>query len=207
MYTYVTEFNLAIRGDEADEYIMDSVRTWPALWGGIKGVTGTLLLGNAFALGGDFEYQFRVDIESLDTLARIDETVKAGEGGWRKSRKDWFRNRTAVRSHICSHVAGDKQYCQERKGTDGAVHAVISAASPGSKAFAESLNTVRALPGVIAAQMLRPLMGSAESGEKTWLRMDSVKGLGGLAGTGVEVGGIRLFGEIREVAGSLFVGA
>ena len=50
MYTYVTEFNLAARGIEANEYILDSVRTWPELWGGIKGVTGTLLLGNAFAL-------------------------------------------------------------------------------------------------------------------------------------------------------------
>jgi len=207
MYTYVTEFNLAVRGDEADEYIMESVRTWPELWGSIKGVTGTLLLGNAFALGGDFEYQFRVDIESLGTLARIDETVKACRGGWRKSRKDWFRNRTAVRSQMSSHVAGDKQYCQERKGKDGAVHAVISTASRGSKGFSESLDAVRALPAVVAAQMLRPVMGSAESGEEAWLRMDSLEGLDDLAGKGLEVGDIRLFGEIRELDGSLFVGA
>jgi len=207
MYAYVTEFNLAVRGDEADEYILDSVRTWPELWGSIKGVTGTLLLGNAFALGGDFEYQFRVDIESLGTLARIDETVKAGEGGWRKSREDWFRNRTTVRSHISSHVAGDEQYCQGRKGTDGAVHAVISTASRGSKGFPGSLDAVRSVPGVITAQMLRSVLASAESGEEAWLRMESLERLDDLAGKGLEVGGIRLFGEIREVDGSLFAGA
>ncbi len=208
MYSYVIEFNLAIRGDEADEYIVDAVRTWPTLWGSIPGVTGTLLLASAFALGGGFEYQWRVDIDRLATLARIDETVKAGEGGWRKSRKEWFRARTAMRSHVSRHVAGDEQYCREHKGTDGAVHAVIGTASHTSRQHsAKRLEAVRSVPGVLSAQTLRPVLGSAVSGEQTWLRMDSLESLDDLAGVDLEANAARVFGEIREVDGALFEGA
>jgi hypothetical protein len=148
-----------------------------------------------------------VDIDRLATLARIDETVKAGEGGWRKSRKEWFRARTAMRAHICSHVAGDERYCQERKGTDGAIHAVMSTASHGSIRSAERLEAVRSVPGVLSAQALRPVLGEAVSGEQTWLRMDSLERLDDLAGVDLEAGEARLFGEIRELDGSLFEGA
>jgi hypothetical protein len=211
MYTYVCEFNVGVRGDDEAEYILDSVRTWPELWGSIKGVTGTLLLSNAFALGGDYEYQWRVDIESLGTLARIDETVKAGERGWRKSRVDWFRHRTAVHSYISGHVAGDQQYCdqrkgKQRKGTDGAVHAVIRSAG-GSKGFGERLDTVLSVPGVVTAQTLRPMLGSAGSGDETWLRLDGLERLDGLVEKVTDVGNLRLYGEIREIDGALFVGA
>ena len=207
MYTFTTEFNLAVRGEEADEYIMDCVRTWPELWGSIKGVTGTMLLSNAFALGGDFEFQWRVGIESLGALARIDETVKAGKGGWPKSRKEWFRNRTAVRSHISGFVAGDKRYITESKGTEGAIHAVISSASRGAKGFAESMESVHSMPEVMTTQMVRPMIGSAGSGEQVWVRMNDLEGLDALADKGLEVDNIRLFGEIREVDGALFEGA
>jgi hypothetical protein len=207
MYSYITEFNLAVRGGEADEFILDSARTWHELWGSVEGVTGTLLLGNAFALGGDFEYQFRVDIKSLSTLARIDEAVKAGKGGWRKSRNDWFRYRTAVRSHLSSFVSGDKKYCHcdGNKEKEGALHAVIS--SRGSGDFKRSAWNLDAVRGVISTQVLRPVLGSAESSEHTWLRMDSLEQLDDLAGAGIEASDFRLFGEIRELDGSLFAGA
>jgi hypothetical protein len=228
MYSYVTEFNLAVRGDEADEYLLDAVRTWPTLWGSIPGVTGTLLLANAFALGGDFEYQWRVDIDKLATLARIDETVKAGEGGWRESRKKWFRARTALRAHVSRHVAGDERYCEEGKGTHGAVHAVVSTASLASRhssehpeaarerlaparerleALRERVEAVRSVSGIHSAQARRAMLGSAVSGEQIWLRMDSLERLDDLAGVHLDAAEAQVFGEIREVDGALFEGA
>lgn len=207
MYSHIVEFNLSVHGDDADEFLLDAARTWPTLWGSIPGVTGTLLLVNAFALGGDFEYQWRVDIDSLAFFARMDETVKAGEGGWRESRREWFRYRTAVRAHVSSQVAGHERYCQESKETDAAVHAVMHTAPSASGRSEERLEAVRSLSGVASAQTLRPVFGSAASGEQTWLRMDSVERLDDLARIAPEIGGARVFGEMREVAGSLFTGA
>ena len=65
MYSYAIEFNLEQRGEAAEDYLAEAARAWPKLWLDIPGVTGTLLLSGALALGGKFEYQWRVDIEAL----------------------------------------------------------------------------------------------------------------------------------------------
>src|SRR4051812_44067310 len=110
MFSYVIEFNLAQRGDDAQEFLADAARTWPKLWGNIPGVSGVLLLSSAFALGGKFDYQLRVDLDSLSTLARIDEALKSDDSEWVRARTDWFRSRVAARAHLSEHVAGNKAY-------------------------------------------------------------------------------------------------
>ena len=108
MYSYVMEFNLGPHGEETNEYLEEVARTWPKMWGDIPGVTGTLFLCSAFALGGDFEYQWRVDFDALATLARIDEAQKSA--GWRRSRHAWFGtlNETVIgrRSHTSVWLSG-----------------------------------------------------------------------------------------------------
>jgi hypothetical protein len=206
MYSYVLEFNLAHPGDRAQEFTADAARTWPKLWGDIPGVNGTLLLSSALALGGEFEYQWRVDIESFATLARIDEAMRSGENGWRQARKDWFEHRTALRAHISEHVGGNEQYCQDQSGRDGGVHLVFHShsAEPGS---VERLDAVQAAPGVVSAQLLRPVVGASGGHEQTWLRLNSLESLDNVATIDVGAAHGRLFGEIREVDGSIFGGA
>jgi len=207
MYSYVMEFNLGQHGDETQEYLADAVRTWPKLWGDIPGVTGTLLLCSAFALGGEFEYQWRVDIDTLATLSRIDEAQKSGEGGWRKARKEWFKARTAVRAYVSSHQAGNEAYCEGQKGKDGAIHFIFHSPSGESGRLADRLNAVESASGVVSAQVLRPVMGSAVSHEQTWMRLESLNSLDNVAAVELGVGYGQLFGEFRELDGSLFVGA
>jgi hypothetical protein len=204
MYSYVIEFNLEQRGDDAQEYLAEAARVWPKLWGDISGVTGTLLLSNAFALGGEFEYQWRVDIETLGTLSRVDAVMKSGEGGWRKTRRDWFKARTAARAHVSNIVAGDEQYCQNKGGRTGTVHFVFHSAAGES---ADRLRTLGSVSGVIVNQSLRPLVGSAVSDEQTWARLESLDSLDGLAEVDLGTGRSQLFGEIRELDGALFAGA
>ena len=209
MYSYVIECNLGQRGDEAQEYLADAVRTWPRLWGDIPGVTGTLLLSSAFALGGEFEYQWRVDIDTLSTPSRVDEAMKSGDGGWRKTRNDWFAARTVARAQVLSHVAGDEAYCQGPKGKDAAVHLVLQSPASASERSASRLDAVRSAPGVVSAQALRSVVGSAAAQEQTWLRLESLESLDSVDNAvRADLGGSgRLFGELREVDGSLFAGA
>ena len=207
MYSYVIEFNLGRRGDDAQEYLADAVRTWPRLWGDIPGVTGTLLLSSAFALGGEFEYQWRVDIDTLSTLSRVDEAMKSGDGGWRKTRKEWFDARTAARAQVSAHLAGNETYCQDQKGKDGAIHFVFHSRSGESGRSADRLDAVGSVSGVVSTQALRPVVGSAVPYEQTWLRLESLDSLDDVAEVDLGVGYGRLFGEIRELDGSLFAGA
>ena len=204
MYSYVLEFNLAHTSDgQAQAYTADAARSWPKLWGDIPGVTGTLLLSSALALGGEFEYQWRVDIESLATLAAIDATIRSGENGWAQARKDWFANRTASRAHISSHVDGNKEYCQGSSGQEGGVHLVFHS-SGGS---ADRLSAVQGASGVLTAQVLRPVVGASSGHEQTWLRLNSLDSLDSVAALDVNAVHGNLFGELREVDGSIFAGA
>lgn len=207
MYSYVAEFNLGPHSEETREFLADAARIWPKVWGDIPGVTGTLLLANAFALGGEFQYQWRVDLDTLGTLSRIEEVQKAGEGGWRKVREEWLEARTAVRAHVSRRLAGSETYCREQKDRDAAIHFVFHASSTESGHLASRLNAVRSAPGVVSAQVLQPVLGSAVSNEQTWLRLESLDNLDGVAAAELGVGSGQLFGEIREVDGSLFVGA
>ncbi|HET6209031.1 MAG TPA: hypothetical protein VFD94_01535 [Jatrophihabitans sp.] len=204
MYSYVLEFNLAHQGEErAQEYTADAARTWPKLWGDIPGVTGTLLLSSAIALGGEFEYQWRVDIESLATLATIDATMRSGENGWRQARKDWFAHRSQSRAHISTHVDGNERYCLDGKGSEGGVHLVFHSRGEGRSA----LGAVQGASGVLSSQLLRPVVGASSGHEQTWLRLDSLESLDNVAALDVNAVHGNLFGELREVDGSIFAGA
>ncbi len=183
-------------------------RLWPKLWGDIPGVHGTLLLSSALALGGGFEYQLRVDIEALSTLARVDETIRAGAGGWREASTTWFAARTAARAHVCRHTAGDEAYARRQEGRAGSIHLVLHTPDRESRGFADRVEQLRYASGVLSAQALRPVLAGSGEQEQLWLRLDSLEALDGLDKVaGDELGDGRLFGELREVDGSLFAGA
>jgi hypothetical protein len=193
MYSYVIEFNLAQRGDDAQEFLADAARTWPKLWGDIPGVTGTLLLSSAFALGGEFDYQLRVDLESLSTLSRIDEALKSDNSEWVRARTDWFRSRVAARAHLSEHVAGDDGYLKAEKSADAAVHLVLHSGLDEGQRTVERVQGNDSVSGLVSAQ--------------TGLRLQSLDNLDSVAAAGLNVSNGRLFGELREVDGSLFAGA
>jgi hypothetical protein len=204
MFSYVIEFNLAQRGEEAQEFLAEAARTWPKLWGDIPGVTGTLLLSSAFALGGKFSYQLRVDLESLSTLARLDEVLKGDDPEWVRARNHWFRHRTTARAHLSEHVAGDEGYAaQKHRGSDGAVHLVLSTTERGGN----QLEAANSVSGLVGSQTVRSLVGADVPHEQTWLRLQSLNDLDSVSAAGLNVGAGRLFGELREVDGSLFAGA
>lgn len=207
MYSYVCEFNLRFTGAEAEEYLADAVRSWPRLWGEIPGVTGTLLLSNAFGLGGEFEYQWRLDIESLSTFSRIDEAVKSEDDAWRKIRREWFRARSGVRARVSRHLEGSDSYGLGRGGKDGAIHFVFQASPEVAFSGTDLLEPVRRVPGVVAVQALHPVFGPTTSGRQVWARLESLDSLDEVAALDLGAGNGQLFGEIREVDGSLFAGA
>jgi len=196
MYTYAIEFDLEQRGDAAEDFLHDAARTWPGIWGDLPGVTGTLLLSSAFALGGDYAYQWRVDIEALSTLAHLDEALKSGQKGWKQASAAWFRARTRTRAQVHAHVGGDRDYTAAVDR--GLVHVALSADA------AEGLADVA---GVNATRSLRPVFGRG-TGETTWVRLSGLDALDSLGDrlTGATFPG-QIFGEIREVDGDLFVGA
>jgi hypothetical protein len=207
MFSYVIEFNLAQRGDDAQEFLADAARTWPRLWGDIPGVTGTLLLSSAFALGGEFDYQLRVDLESLSTLSRIDEALKSDNSEWVRARTDWFRSRVAARAHLSEHVAGNEEYAQAQKGAEGSVHLVLhSGVEEGGRA-AERIEAANSVSGLVSAQTVRSVVGAPAPHVQTWLRLQSLDNLDGVAAAGLDVSHGKLLGELREVDGSLFAGA
>jgi hypothetical protein len=205
MYCYVIEFNLAQRGDDAQEFLADAARTWPRLWGAIPGVTGVLLLSSAFALGGDFDYQLRVDLDSPSTLSKIDEALKSDDSEWVRARTEWFRSRTAARAHLSEHVAGNESYAQA--GAEGAVHLVLHSEIGQNTQPADRIETVNSVSGVVSSQTVRPLVGALLPQDQTWLRLQSLDNLDSVAAAGLDVSHGRLLGELREVDGSLFSGA
>jgi hypothetical protein len=207
MYSYVIEFNLSQRGEDAEDYLADAVRKWPRLWGDIPGVTDTLLLSSAFALGGEFDYQWRVEIESLATVSRIDEVMKAGEGGWRAARRDWFQARTAARASVYRHLDGDQDYCADRSGAEAPIHLVFHSEPERLERPGDHLDAIRPIAGVVSTHVLRPVLGSSGTSDQTWVRLASLDHLDGVSQVDLRVRSGRLFGELREVDGSLFSGA
>ncbi len=208
VYSYVIEFNLAQRGSEAEDYLCDAARLWPKLWADIPGVRNTLLLSSALALGGGFEYQLRVDIEALSTLARVDETIRAGANGWSKTSKEWFAARTSARAHVSRHVAGDEEYARRESGKSGAIHLVLHSAAGEPRGLVDRVDQLRYASGVLATQALRPVLAGGGGQEQLWLRLESLEALDGLGKIADdELGDGRLFGELREVDGALFAGA
>lgn len=207
MFSYVIEFNLAQRGDDAQEFLADAARTWPKLWGGIPGVTGTLLLSSAFALGGKFDYQLRVDLESLSTLSRVDEALKSDDSEWVRARTDWFRSRVSARAHLSQHVAGNEAYAQPEKGAYGGVHLVLLSGLGEGSQTVERAQAAKSVSGLLSVQTVRSVVGASIPHEQTWLRLESLDSLDSIAEAGLDVTHSRLFGELREVDGSLFAGA
>ncbi|PPK71194.1 hypothetical protein V5P93_003058 [Actinokineospora auranticolor] len=201
-YIYAIEFNLGARGDAAEEILADAARTWPKVWGEIPGVTSTVLLSSALALGGEFDYQLRVGLESLATLARVDEAIKSGANGWRKASASWFRHRTAARAHVSQYVDGDRGYSQAGEGRAGAIHIAFQAADSGKALDTASLESVS---GVVSTQGLRPVLGGAGA-EQRWVRLESLESLDRVSEL-LGAGTAAVFGELREVDGALFAGA
>lgn len=206
MYSYVIEFNLAHRGEQAEEYLEEAVRTWPKLWNDIPGVCGTLLLSSAFALGGDFEYQLRADIENLATLSTIDKVMKT-DHTWARTRKKWFKARIATRATVSKVLGGSETYCEPQKGADAAIHLVFNSPSGESGRASDRLKAVESARGVVAAQAVRIVAGANGFSEQTWLRLGGLDQLDEVSDIDLGEGVSHVFGELREVDGSLFAGA
>jgi hypothetical protein len=206
MYTYVLGFNLKFRGGAAEEFLSSAVRAWPRLWGEIPGVTGTLLLASAFGLGGEFEYQWRVDFERLSTLARIDEALKSDDPSVRAIVSEWFEARTAIRSWVARHLDGSDSYDLDTGGRDGAIHLVLQSVPGGPERTTSVLESARSAAGVLAAQVQRTELGTAAK-DQVWLRLRGLESLDDVADLDLGAGHGQLFGEIRELDGSLFTGA
>ncbi|MFG2752443.1 hypothetical protein [Streptomyces xanthophaeus] len=208
MYSYVLEFNLGMRGDDAEEYLAEAVRTWPRYWEEIPGVTRTLLLCNAFALAGNYQYKWRVDVETLSALSSIDRVMKAGDGGWREMRAKWFKARTEARAQMLQYVAGNERHLDARRGEEGAIHLVLHDPSQESKSAEDRLRALEGASGVVSAQALRRVLGPGQASKQIWLQLESLDGLDGVAASSdLAAGPGELFGELREVDGALFAGA
>jgi hypothetical protein len=199
MYTYAIEFDLDQRGDAAEDFLFDAARTWPGIWGDLPGVTGTLLLSSAFALGGEYAYQWRVDIESLSTLVQLDDALKSGDKGWKRASTAWFRARTRTRAQVHAHVGGDRDY------TAAVDRGPVHVALPADVARAD--DGLADVVGVNATRSLRPVLGHG-AGETTWVRLGGLDALDSLGDRLAKASSpARVFGEIREIDGALFTGA
>jgi len=206
MYSYVLGFNLKFSGSAAEEFLFNAVRTWPQLWGDIPGVTGTVLLASAFGLGGEYEYQWRVDFERLSTLARIDEALKSDDQSVRAITGEWYEARTAIRSSVARHLDGSDSYDLDSGGRDGAIHLVLRSVPGERERTTGVLESARSAAGVLAAQVQRTELGTAAE-DQVWLRLRGLESLDDVADLDLGAGHGQLFGEIRELDGSLFTGA
>jgi len=225
MHSWIYEFNLNVKGEEAERYLTTVIREWPALYAEIPGVRGTLLLSNAFALAGDYAYLFRVDVESLATLSTIDRTIKSDDRRWRKVREDWFERRTAVRARLVREArhGSSPDYLQPAK--DGLVHYVFShstssngkAASHGTRNLRTELSKAwEPIDGVHSVQHLTAAMQAVgDKRYETWVRLRDLEVLDDVSAANDRLGPIlrdvpvnsQLFGELREVDGALISGA
>lgn len=225
MLSYICDFNLRVSGEEAEKYLTRIVREWPALYAELPGVQGTLLLANAFALAGEYTYQWRVDFESLKTLRVIDEALKSDDPKWREARAEWFDRRAGVRARLLRQDSGSPGlYTKSDGGKDGLVHFVLSYGSGGVSQLTSSLSlfqwipTVwRSLSGVRALQHLTVVIQPFSGGKhEIWARLGDLSALEEirLANDFYLLQVLRandftthLYGELREVEGALLVGA
>lgn len=205
MYSYVCDFNLKFAGTEAEDFLGRAARSWPELWEGIPGVTSTLLLSNAFALGGDYEYRFRVDIERLSTLASIDKALKSDDGEWRRIRQEWFEARSSVRGSLSARVSGERDYLARSDDREALIHWVLPESNGAD--LKQSTDSLRGIEGVVASEGHRPITAALQ--HETWARLAGLEALDSIVESRGEdsLGGARLFGEIREIDGALFAGA
>jgi hypothetical protein len=207
-FSYACDFNLRHAGAEAEEFVAEAARSWPPLWEAIPGVRSTLLLSNAFALGGPYQYRWRVDIDRLSTLAAIDDALKSDDSDWRRIRKHWFEARSAVQANLTEAVTGNGDYAASGD-RDALIHWLVAAANGAGRKLAEEAGSIE---GVVAAEAHRPVVAVKGYGsgadEHVWYRLAGLKALDSVAEHGIrDISAGQLFGEIREIDGSLFVGA
>jgi hypothetical protein len=225
MLSWIYEFNLNVKGEEAEQYLTTILREWPALYAEIPGARGTLLLSNAFALAGEYAYLFRVDVESFATLNTIDQTIKSDDRRWRKVREDWFERRTAVRARIVREARHDSSPDYLKPAKDGLIHYVFShGASSNGAAPRHGTRDLRTelskawepIEGVHSVQHLTAAMQAVgDKRYETWVRLRDLEVLGDVSAANDRLGSVlrdvpinsQLFGELREVDGALIAGA
>ena len=219
MPSYICEFDLDVRGEDATDYLTKIARDWPALYADLPGVSRTLLLINAQGLGGEYGYLWRADIDSLSTLKTIDDALNSDDKGWRTARRDWFEHRTRVRARLTRHARGtEPSYGQG----DGLIHYVLSHHSNGHGGQVRELRGSlesgwRGASGVQSVEFLTAII-QPYSGERyeAWARLADLEAFAHvskvndeqlapiLRSTQVQS---RLYGELREVDGALVAGA
>jgi hypothetical protein len=212
--SYVCEFDLRTDGPDAEPFLTNAVRTWPELYAELEGVKGTRLLANAFGLAGEYNYEWRVDIESLATLEVIDNALKSDDERWRSARREWFASRSRVRARLLQRADDESD---DRDG-DGLIHVVTSYRAP-HEGLQKARTTVgeawRSVNSVVSvehhAAVVRPYVGHAHESSarlNSLAELDQVVDVGnGRIGEVVGPASSRVYGELREVDGALFSGA
>jgi hypothetical protein len=202
-FSFQSDFSLKFAGEEARDFIGDAVRTWPELFERVPGVTGTLLLSNSFALGGAFEYRWRVDIEKVSTLDALGAAFGSDDPAWSRLMSRWFSARTAVSARVMEHTAGDDGYAAG--GEDALVHVVLGTNGGGKEATEATLRQAR---GVRAFQAQRTVLTAGPTVQESWVRLG---GLGEIDDFAQSISAStvpsQLFQEVREIDGDILVGA
>lgn len=227
MLSYICEFNLNLAGEEAEKYLTSIVREWSALYAELSGVRGTLFLTNAFGLAGEYTYLYRVDMESIKTLQVIDDAIKSDDARWRNARAEWFGIRTGVRARLLRLDSVTPGYCSQSSGArDGLIHYVLTYGSGGhgreqvlaNRELKDRLPEIwGTLKGVSTLQHFTAAVRSFNGGwHEVWARLADLSALEEVyqandthLGEILKAGSIitSLYGEMREVDGSLLIGA
>ena len=205
--SYCLDFNLRFAGEEAEEFLGRAVRTWPALWEGIPGVASTLLLSNAFALGGPLGYRWRVDFEKLSDLLSVDRALKSDDGETRRIVEHWFDGRSAARASISQSIAGEANYNTYDGGEEGLIHCVfLHSEKAHSQQHARVASKTK---GVLACESQQELLSPDVRGYATWVRVAGLEQLDSVfaATSDLPSRTAHLFGEVKEIDGNLLVGA
>jgi hypothetical protein len=205
--SYCLDFNLRFAGEEAEEFLTRAVRTWPPLWEGIPGVTGTLLLSNALALGGPLGYRWRVDFERLSDLVNADRALNSDDEETRRIVEHWFDGRSSAQASISQSIAGEANYNAYGGGAEGLIHCVFLHSE---RAHSQQHTKVGSeTKGVLAFQSHQELLSPDARGYATWFRLAGLDHLDSVFAATSEFGSrtARLFGEVKEIDGNLFLGA